>query len=109
MNLWIAIDLCRRYGLAELKGKSRNLKGVPQGPVKKPKLSQPVKEPELLEFIEITDFPSPVIIRISDFRINASHIVKLAGRSRATLANFRDRLSSEAYKFLRGNRKRQGT
>ena len=109
VDLWIAVDLCRRYGLAELEEKLRNLKGVPQEPVKEQELSQPVKEPELSEFIEITDFPSPVMVRMSDFRINASHIAKLAGRSRAALANFRDRLSSEAYEFLRGNRKRQGT
>ena len=121
VDLWIAVDLCRRYGLAELEEKLRNLKGVPQEPGKEPELSEdklrnlkdvpqePVKEPELSEFIEITGFPSPVMVRMSDFRINASHIAKLAGRSRAALANFRNRLSSEAYEFLRGNSKRQGT
>ena len=49
------------------------------------------------------------MVQMSDFRIKVSHIVKLAGRSRAALADFRDRLSSEAYELLRGNRKRQGT
>lgn len=53
MNLWIAIDLYRRYDLAELKGKLRNLKDIPQ---------KSVKKSELLEFIEITDFLSSVII-----------------------------------------------
>ena len=109
VDFWIAVDLCRRYGLAELEGKLRNLKGVPQEPVKEPELSQPVKEPELSEFIQITDFASPVMVRLPDFRINASHIAKLAGRSRAALANFRSSLSSEAYEFLQGNMKRQGT
>lgn len=51
VDLWIAVELCRRYGLAELEEKLRNLKGVPQEPVKKPELSEPVKEPELSEFI----------------------------------------------------------
>ncbi len=109
VDLWIALDLCRRYGLAELEGKLRNLKGVPQEPVKEPELSQPIKEPELSEFIEITDFPNPILVRMSDFRINASHIAKLAGRSREALAKFRKKLSSEDYEILQGNRKRQGT
>ena len=100
VDLWIAIDLYRRYGLAELKERLRKLKDIPP---------KPVKEPELLEFIEIADFPSPVIIRMSVFRINVSHIVKLANRSREELANFRNRLSSEAYEILRGYAKRQGT
>lgn len=104
VDLWIAVDLCRRYGLAELEEKLRNLKGIPQ----EPELSEPVKEPELSAFIEITDFPSPVMVRISDFRINASHIAKLTGRSRTTLANFRDRLSPKAYDILQGSSKRQG-
>ena len=109
MDLWIAVDLCRRYGLAGLEERLRNLKGVPPKPVKEPELSELVKEPELSEFIEITDFPSPVLVRMSDFRVNASHIAKLAGRSREALANFRNRLSSEAYEILRGYPKRQGT
>ena len=100
VDLWIAVDLCRRYGVAELEERVRNLKGVPP---------KPVKEPELPEFIEIVDFSSPVMVRMPDFRINASHIVKLAGRSREALAKFRNRLSPEAYEILRGYPKRQGT
>ena len=45
---------------------------------------------------------------MSDFRVNASHVAKLASRSRETLANFRKKLSSEDYEILPGNRKRQG-
>ncbi len=100
VDLWIAVDLCRRYGLAELEGKLRNLKGVPQ---------EPVKESDLSEFIEITDFPSSVIVRRSDFRINASHIAKLAGRSRYALAEFRKTLSANDFEITRGNCKRHGT
>ena len=109
IDFWIAVDLYWRYGLAELEGKLRNLKDVPQEPVKEPELSQPVKKPELSEFIQITDFASPVMVRLLDFRINVSHIAKLASRLRATLTNFRSSLSSEAYEFLQGNIKRQGT
>ena len=69
---------------------------------------QRVKEPELSDFIEITDFPSPVMVRMSDFRVKASRVAKLAGRSREALANFRKKLSSEDYEILPGNRKRQG-
>ena len=53
--------------------------------------------------------PSPVVVRMSDFRINASHIAKLIGYPRTAVANLRDRLNTEAYEILRGNRKRQGT
>ena len=44
---------------------------------------------------------------MSDFRINATHII--ASRSRTALVNFRNRVSSEYYDILLGNRKRQGT
>ncbi len=99
VDLWIAVDLCRRYGLTELEGKLCNLKGVPQ---------EPVKESDLSEFIEITDFPSSVIVRRSDFRINASYIAKLAGRSRYALADFRKTLSADDFEITRGNCKRHG-
>ena len=46
---------------------------------------------------------------MSDFRINATHIAKLADHWRTALANFRNRVSSEDYDILLGNRKRQGT
>ncbi len=104
MDFWVGVELCRRYGLTELEEGLRSWK-----PVKEPELSEPVKEPELSEFIEITDFASPVVVRMSDFRINASHIVNLAGSSKKTLGSLRNRLGSEAYEILRGNRKRQGT
>ena len=100
MDLCIAVDLCRRYGLAELEEKLRNLKGVPQ---------EPGKEPELSKFIEITGFSSPVMVRVSDFRINASHIAKLAGRLRMDVASLRRSLDSEDYEILRGRTKHQGT
>ena len=104
MDFWVGVELCRRYGLTELKEGLRSWK-----PVKEPELLKPVKEPELSEFIEITDFASPVMVRMSDFRINASHIVNLAGSSKRTLERLRNRLDSKAYEILRGNRKRQGT
>ena len=72
MDVWIAVDLCRRYGLDELEEKLSDLKGVPQ---------EPVKEPGLSEFIGITEFPRPVMVRMSGFRVNASYIAKLAVRS----------------------------
>ena len=109
VDLWIAVDLCRRYGLAELEGELRNLKGVPHEPVKEPEPSKPVKQPELLESIEITGYPNPVMVRMSDFRVNASHVAKMAGRSRTALANFRKTLNSEVYDILLGDMKRQGT
>ena len=103
------IDLYRRYDLAELKRKLYNLKDILQKLVKKPKLLQSVKKLELSEFIEITNFLSPIIIRILDFRINIFYIVKLANRLREILANFRKKLSSKNYKILQRNRKRQST
>ena len=73
VNFWVGVELYRRYGLTELEEELRTWKGVPQ---------EPVKEPELSEFIEITGFPSPIMVRRSDFRVNASHIAKLTGHSR---------------------------
>jgi len=114
VDFWVGVELCRRYGLIQLEKELRTWKGVPQEPVKELRTwkgvpQEPVKEPELSEFTEITDFPNPVMVRMSDFRINATHIVKLAGRSRFTLMSLRNRLNSGNYDILRGTRKRDGT
>lgn len=52
------------------------------------------------DFIEITNSPNTVIIRISDFRVNVSHVAKLTDRSKDALANFRRKPSSENYGIL---------
>ena len=72
-------------------------------------VKEPAKEPELSEFIEITDVPVPVIVRRSGFRINATHIAKLSGRSRRTVRDLRKWLGSEKYTIVRGSKKHQGT
>ncbi|KAI9703370.1 MAG: hypothetical protein M1836_007938 [Candelina mexicana] len=105
VDFWVGVVLCRRYGLTELERELCIWKNALLEPVKKPEHS----EAELPDFIEITGFSGPVIVRRVDLRINASHIIKLAGRPRTTLANFRKSLSSEAYDILRGTQKRQGT
>ena len=109
VDFWVGVELCRRYGLIELEKELRTWKNVPQEPVTEPELSKSVKKPKLSEFIEITDFSSPIIVRMPDFRINASHIFKLTGYSRTTLANFRKMLNPEVYETLRGSKKHQGT
>ncbi len=96
VNLWIGVELCRKYGLAELEKRLRILQ-------------EPATEPKLSVFIDIAGLPKPVMVRRSDLRINASHLAKLAGHSRSKLADFRDTLSSEAYDILRGNPRTQGT
>ena len=103
MDFWIGVELCRRYGLSDLEKGLRSWKPV-QEPGK-----EPAKEPELSEFIEITDVPVPVIVRRSDFRINATHISKLSGRSRRTVRDLRKWLGSEKYTIVRGSKKHQGT
>ena len=103
MDFWIGLELCRRYGLSDLEKGLHSWKPV-QEPVK-----EPAKEPELSEFIEITDFPVPVMVRRSDFRINATHIAKLTGRSRRTVGDLRTWLGSEKYTIVRGSKKHQGT
>ncbi len=109
VDFWVGVELCRRYGLIELEKQLRTWKDAPQEPVKEAELSESVKKPKLSGFIEITEFCNPVMVRMPDFRINASHIVKLAGQSRTTLANFRKILNPEAYEILRGSKKHQGT
>ena len=99
VDFWIGLELCRRYGLSDLEKGLRSWKPV----------QEPAKEPELSEFIEITDFPVPVMVRRSDFRINATHIAKLTGRSRRTVGDLRKWLGSEKYTIVRGSKKHQGT
>ena len=103
VDFWIGLELCRRYGLSDLEKELRSWKPV-QEPVK-----EPAKEPGLSEFIEVTDFPVPVMVRRSDFRINATHIAKLTGRSRRTVRDLRKWLGSEKYTIMRGSKKHQGT
>lgn len=103
VDFWIGLELCRRYGLSDLEKGLRSWK-----PVQEP-VQEPAKEPELSEFIEITDFPVPVMVRRSDFRINATHIAKLTGRSRRTVGDLRKWLGSEKYTIVRGSKKHQGT
>jgi len=105
----VGVELCQTYGLTELEQELLTWKGVPQELAKEPELSEPVREPELSEFVEITGFSSPVLVRTSDFEINASHLARLTGHSRMTVASLRNRLIPEAYEILRGNKKHQGT
>ena len=49
------------------------------------------------------------MVRRSDFRINATHIAKLTGRSRRTVGDLRKRLDSEKYTILWGSKKHSGT
>ena len=93
----------RRYGLRELERDLRSWK-LEKELVKKP-VKELVKELELLEFIEIVDFPSPIIVRRLDFRINASHIAKLSGRLRYIVRDLRKWLGSKKYTIVRGSSK----
>lgn len=103
VDFWVGVRLCRRYGLAELEKELRTWKGVPQ----EPELSEP-EVPEPLRFFEITDLTSPVMVRMSDFRINASHIVKLSGRPTSASGGLKKRWDSKAYEIVRGNVKFYG-
>lgn len=110
VDFWIGVELCRRYGLTELAKELRTWKDVQQEPVKEPETSEPaIAISGLLDFIEIGDFDSPILVGMPAFGINASHIAKLAGRSEKVVANLRDRLGSNAYTMLWGGKKRQGT
>ena len=110
VDFWVGVELCRRYGLTELEKELRSWRVVLPEPAQRPERSEAERsEAELSDFIEITGFSNPVMARRLDFRINAVHIIKLAGYSRHTLANFRNSLSSEVYEILWGSTKHRGT
>ena len=100
VDLKVAIELSRRYGLAGLEEKLRNLNGVPQ---------EPVGQPGTIEFIETTGLPRPVTVRMSDFRVNASHIARLAGVSHDPTRVLRKKLGSEKFDLNMGDGLRRGT
>lgn len=100
VDFWDGVELCRRYLLTQLEKELRAWESVQH---------EPGKEPQLSEFIEIKDFASPVMVRRSDFRVNAAHIINLTGHSRDIGADLRDRLDPNDYDILRGSRKYQGT
>ncbi|KAL8724900.1 MAG: hypothetical protein Q9166_007683 [cf. Caloplaca sp. 2 TL-2023] len=106
IDFWVGVELSRRYGLIELE-KELHTWNAPQKVVgEDPRYLEP-KAPQ--EFIEVTGFSNAIMVRILDFRVNASHIFRLAGKSRAILENYRNTLKIENYDILRGHSKHQGT
>lgn len=71
VDFWVGVELCRRYGLIELRKELRSREGIPQEPVKASDLAESVKVSKIPGFFEITDFPRPVMVQMSDIRINA--------------------------------------
>lgn len=96
----VGLELCRKYDLVELEEKLHAIKRVSQ---------EPAIEQKLSEFIEITEFSQCVMVRRSDFRINASHIVKLAGYTKTERAKVIQTLPQETYDRVQGSAKHQGT
>ena len=112
VDFWVGLELCQRYDLNELGKELLACKGIPQEPAKAPAkelVKESVEGPEISEFFEITGFSSPVMVRNSDFRINAWHIVRLTGHSRNKLSGLKERLSLRDYDVVRGIGKQQGT
>lgn len=98
VNFWDAVRLCQTYSLPLLEKELRTWRRVVP------------RESELSEFIEITEFACPVMVRRSDLRINATNIFKLTGLSNDKLRRLKDRIDSQAYDVLRATQKRyQGT
>lgn len=91
------LALCQKYGLTVLEKGLRAWEQ--QTPVK-----EPVRKPQPSEFIEITDLANTVIVRRSDFRINANNILKLAGHIRNRGMALRKRLDRREFDVLRGAR-----
>lgn len=99
VDFWDVVNLCQRYGLTALE---KVLRTWDQ--------QAPVKQLELPEFIEITDFANPVVVRRSNLRINANNIFKLAGYSRQEGMGLRKRIDSGVYDVhLKARGQYQGT
>ncbi|KAL9124034.1 MAG: hypothetical protein Q9217_006594 [Psora testacea] len=93
VNFWDGVGLCQRYSLTPLETELLTWRSVvPQ-------------EPELSEFIKITELASPVIVRRSNLRINATHIFKLTGHSKDRLRRLRDSIDSKTYDILSATRR----
>ncbi|KAL9638791.1 MAG: hypothetical protein Q9204_001365 [Flavoplaca sp. TL-2023a] len=105
IDFWVGVRLCHRYGLPELEKKLRTLEGIPL----EPEFSEP-EAPKLSRFVEITE-PGRVSIRLPDLKINATHIIKLAGLSKQKqeMRALRKEWGSEAYEILRGTTEAHGT
>ncbi|KAI4288625.1 MAG: hypothetical protein L6R35_002106 [Caloplaca aegaea] len=61
------------------------------------------------KYLEIKMDDMPVMIRRSDYRINAAHILKIAGVKKHGLAGIKKQLKPNTFDFVRGKCKYQGT
>lgn len=85
VDFWVGVRLCRRYGLKEWENELRQLTNIHKElKLLEPELSEPASQ-EPIQYVELTGSSEPVMVRMSDLKINATNIVKLSGRSRDAL------------------------
>jgi len=116
VDLRVGLELCEKYGLIALTGRLRHLQdknrervhdheNVSRGPYVKRRHEFISQGP----YVEISGFAESVMIRASGFRVNATHILKLADQSRHTGASIRKRLTNEEYDIVKSVPRCNGT
>ncbi len=118
VDLRVGVELCEKYGLIALTGRLRHLQDenrervhghekVSRGPyAKRPDRHECISRGP---YVEICGFAESVMIRASGFRVNATHILKLADQSRHTGVSIRKRLTNEEYDIVKGVPRCNGT
>ena len=97
----LGLELCQANGLVELGKRLAAVRRVWQDAVSGQKLSE--------FFIEIRGFSTPVMFSRFDFRVNASNILRLAGRRRDEMDKLRKALPTHTYEILLGSHATRGT
>lgn len=93
MDLRVGVELCEKYGLIALTERLRHLQdenqeqvhgheNISRGPYAKRSNRHEYISRGL--YIEICGFANPVMIRASGFKVNATHVLKLADQPRNT-------------------------
>ncbi|KAL8650293.1 MAG: hypothetical protein Q9210_003912 [Variospora velana] len=109
VDFWVGFRLCRRYDLKELEKELSKLKSIHKElELLEPAFSEPAA-PKPIQFIEITGLSNPVMVRMTDLKINATNIITLYGRGREEIRSLKKGWDHRAYEIVRNGRKYQGT
>ena len=100
VDLRVGVELCEKYGLVELTGRLRHLQDESRSLLQQGERPNCDEHVSRAPYVEIGDLTEPVMIRTSDSRVNATHILKLADQPRRFGGRIRQNLASEAYDII---------
>lgn len=108
----VGLELCQKYDLAILEKELRTLQSPSPVPIvsSMPIVSPPpVVKPPPAGFLRIDHLSETVMVLQEDFKINASNLLRVAGRPRTDMMAIKKGLPANSYKYIAGRSPLQGT